>query len=239
MPWVHNAPSPWSRDGLPNSASKQPDWQMDPGQYDPVGFRVEDAVLDASHNRKRPAFDSTEAREFLVRIHGLESPGVMMYDAETAQKKLYPNEDCSVSAFRSTTPQRPSSKSTVPSPAHYRPRPKSALYRYEQNSGAHMRSAGDRFSVYNGGMAGQKSMTSTDIGPDSYDCATYRSLLSDCRQHMKRSSRLRPGFGTTTAQRALPFGMQQVISPGPGAYQRLAPRVRDLKSSKVGGHARI
>lgn len=133
MPWVHNEPSPWSRDKLPNCATKKSDWQMDPGQYDPIGFRVEDAVLGASHNKKRPAFDSTEVRELIATMFGLETPGVQAYDANAAQKKLYPRVDNNRSVFRSTSEQRPSSKSSVPSPAEYRPNMQS-VFRHTPNS---------------------------------------------------------------------------------------------------------
>ena len=102
-----------------------------------------------------------------------------------------------------------------------------------------MRSNADRFGNFKAGVPGTKSMTDRGVGPATYDCHEDRSLSFDVREAMKRGSKLRPAFNTTTPQRN-PHIYGNRTGPGPGTYQRLAPRVRDLKAGRgIPAHARV
>ena len=107
--------------------------------------------------------------------------------------------------------------------------------------GHNLRSMNDRFGNYMGGIPGRKSMTDESVGPATYDCQQDRTLTADLKSAMRRGSKVNPAFGSTTPQRkAYIYGGDHATTPGPGTYQRLAPRVRDLKRGRgVPQHARI
>mmetsp|Transcript_22082 Transcript_22082/g.56398 ORF Transcript_22082/g.56398 Transcript_22082/m.56398 type:complete len:274 (-) Transcript_22082:383-1204(-) len=233
-PWVRNQPSPWSLDEMPQSVPLAR--TGDPGAYDPFayGFMSDDARR-TGYNQSRPPFDSSQVREFIFRTFLGGESGNLTYDAGLAQKKLYPTVDANVSVFRSRTTQRPSARSPVPGPAHYAPNLRS-VEANPANAGAQMRSANGRFANYQAGMQGQKSATELSVGPGTYSTEYGRSLEADARRTLLRSSKIRPGFGSTTPQRTQ---FHRPLSPGPGTYQRLEPRVKDLKRASTAGHARI
>lgn len=72
-----------------------------------------------------------------------------------------------------------------------------------------------------------KSNTDEEVGPGSYPGAEYEATLQeDCEEAIRRSSQIKPGFGTTMPQRVHHiFG---VGTPGPGEYEPLGPRLKDL-----------
>ena len=261
-PWVRTQPSPWSLDELPKAVPLPP--QGDPGAYDPFAFGfMSDEARVHGKNQHRPPFDSSQVREFVYRTFLGGESGSLTYDAGLAQKKLYPTVDANVSVFRSKSLQRPSSKSIVPGPNHYKLNMDS-VESHIANSAARMRSHNDRFGPYHPGMQGQKSATDVGVGPASYNTEYEKSLSNDARRALERTSKIRPGecalsthrrlpdtasltrdvahlaiagFGSTTPQRrAAMFG---TTTPGPGSYERLEPRMKDLKRANVPGHARV
>ncbi|KOO31769.1 hypothetical protein Ctob_007406 [Chrysochromulina tobinii] len=234
-PWVRNQPSPWSLDELPKAVPLPP--QGDPGAYDPFAFGfMSDEARVHGKNQHRPPFDSSQVREFVFRTFLGGESGSLTYDAGLAQKKLYPTVDANVSVFRSKSLQRPSSKSIVPGPNHYKLNMDS-VESHIANSAARMRSHNARFGHYHPGMQGQKSATDVGVGPASYNTEYEKSLTNDARRTLEKTSKIRPGFGSTTPQRrAAMFG---TTTPGPGSYERLEPRMKDLKRANVPGHARV
>ena len=85
-----------------------------------------------------------------------------------------------------------------------------------------MKSTGDRFFELR-----NKSNTDEVVGPGSYQGAEYeRTLQEDCEEAIRRSSQIKPGFGTTTPQRKQ--HIYGVGTPAPGAYEPLGPRLKDL-----------
>ena len=53
-----------------------------------------------------------------------------------------------------------------------------------------------------------------------------KTLAEDCDLAIQRSSKILPGFGSTTPQRKLPFYAQG--TPAPGGYEPMEPRLKDL-----------
>lgn len=99
----------------------------------------------------------------------------------------YPLQDANVSVFKSASPQRPISASFVPSSAHYTPNPYSILPA-PGNPGASMKGQGDRSWMK---QAQFKSQTDEIVGPGTYEGAELdQTLMQDCRDHMKRASKM-------------------------------------------------
>ena len=90
------------------------------------------------------------------------------------------------------------------------------------DSGAHMRGKADRF--YDKRF---ESITDDVVGPGSYE-QLEGSLYVDAQKSVSKTSKLRPAFGTTSSQNALPFLPQD--TPGPGSYEPLEPRIAKSKS---------
>jgi len=202
--------------------------QGDPGAYDPYFY--EDAGTNPtmnSSNKARKPFDSTEVRNLRANLFGVDTPSIGQYPVFQPEKTIgqlddnmrYPKQDANVSAFRSGSTQRPTSKSAVPGPDMYKPNVH-AIMPAIGDSGAHMRGAADRFHD-------KRFESSTDevVGPGSYD-QYEKTLAEDCDLAIVRSSRIKPGFGTTTAPRKLPFHAQG--TPAPGNYEPMEPRLKDL-----------
>ena len=218
--------SPPFKDGMLQRSALPP--QGDPGAYDPYFY--EDAGTNPAYNssnKNRKAFDSTEVRELRATLFGIDTPSIGQYPVFQPEKTLgqlddnlrYPKLDASVSSFKSSSLQRPSSKSAVPSPAAYMPNV-NAVHAAIGDSGAHMRGTADRFYEKR-----YENITDTVVGPGSYD-QYEKTLAEDCDKAIERSSRIKPGFGTTTPQRALPFYAQG--TPSPGGYEPVEPRLKDL-----------
>jgi len=218
--------SPPFADGMPQQVPLPP--QGDPGAYDP--YMYEDAGTNPqfnSNSKNRKPFDSTEVRSLRANLFGIDTPSIGQYPVFQPEKTLgelddnlrYPKQDANVSVFKSASLQRPNAKSFVPGPDHYAPNPLSILPAIG-DSGAHMRGTADRFYE-------KKYVNSTPevVGPGSYD-QFEKTLAEDCDMAISRSSRIKPGFGTTMPQRALPFYARD--TPAPGGYEPLEPRLKDL-----------
>lgn len=196
-PWVRNQPSPWSLDEMPQAVPLPA--QGDPGAYDPFAFGfMSDETRSNGYNQSRPAFDSSQVREFVYRTFLGGDSGNLTYDAGLAQKKLYPTIDANVSVFRSRTLQRPSSRSNVPSPAHYHPK-MASVEAHIANSGGQMKSNNGRFGHFQPGMQGQKSTTEECVGPGSYNCQYDNTMMDDAKNMIARSSKIRPGEPSTAS----------------------------------------
>jgi len=96
----------------------------------------------------------------------------------------------------------------------------SSVYANQRDSGAQMRSAGGRFRE-------DQSMTEPIVGPGSYE-QLEGSLYIDAQKSVSKTSKLRPAFGTTSSQNALPFLPQD--TPGPGSYEPIEPRSTKSKT---------
>lgn len=218
--------------------------QGDPGMYEP--YKYEDAGTNPEHNSSasrdtRKPFDSTEVRELRSTLFGLETPSVGHYPIcrpeETIgsldDKVRYPLLDANVSVFRSGSPQRPVSSSFVPSPAAYSPNVYSIMPA-PNNPGASMKGQGDRSWL---AQAQFKSQTDEIVGPGTYEGAELdQTLMQDCRDAMKRSSKIVKSFATTSPQRpGFFYNPGQSPDVAPGCYEPLEPRLKDLKAQ--GGDA--
>ena len=193
----------------------------DPGAYDPFRY-AEMFPEDGRANTKLPRpFDSTAFRDMSLQTGKVDSPGAV-YDIQMRKysHKLDPKvESRSVASFRSHSLQRPSSKSDVPGSGTYSPNWNSTL-RNKPNSGASFRSQSSRMFV-------ERPMTADVIGPGTY--AQFDGSLYEASKRLaSRSSRKKPGFGSTSAQRALPHSARRGESPGPGAYEPMEQRIRDM-----------
>ena len=213
---------------LPGTVLNPP--QGDPGAYDP--YYYEDAGTNPefnSNSKNRKPFDSTSERKFPPTIFGLDTPSIGQYPVFLPEKTIgslddnlrYPKVDANVSVFRSGSLQRPNAKTFVPGPDHYKPN-HNAIMKAPENTGHFMQSKSERFFELR-----NKSNTDEEVGPGSYPGAEYEATLQeDCEEAIRRSSQIKPGFGTTTPQRKLPFYAQG--TPAPGAYEPLGPRLKDL-----------
>ena len=88
----------------------------DPGRYDPWAY---DEMASLGYSRSRKAFDATQARDMTMTIGELgmaaPGPGYYVQHPRYSQGRAYPAADSQRSVFTSTSLQRPSSKSFVPS----------------------------------------------------------------------------------------------------------------------------
>jgi hypothetical protein len=148
------------KDGMPVAGTRLLTYDgirttSDPGAYEP--YMYEDAGTNPMFNSNasadtRKPFDSTEVRELKVTLFGLETPSVGHYPICRPEETMgslddnvrYPKQDANVSVFKSGSPQRPLSKSAVPSPDHYHPNVYSILPA-PNNPGASMKGKGDRW----------------------------------------------------------------------------------------------
>ena len=219
----------WVRDKRVQGVQVNVPPQMDPGLYNP--YTYEDAGTNPMCNTRqsketRKPFDSTEVRELATSLFGSSSPGAIYDNTHTQYDyAYYKTLGGSRNVFESTSLQRPESRSAVPGPDHYSPNPKVAIYTQLRAS---FNGKLDRFGPLRGGMSGQKPQTETVNGPGTYE-QNHGTLLDDCRDEMRRMSKVRAPFGTTTPQRALPNFNARDASPdlGPGHYEKLIPRVKD------------
>lgn len=189
----------------------------DPGQYDPWAY---DDLTSQGYNQNRKAFDSTSFREMNLNIgesYTAPGPGYYVQHSQFALGRAYRAVDSQRSVFRSTSLQRPSARSFVPGPGNYSPNMNS-VYPNQRDSGAKMRSVADRFGPVSFGHA--KCMTPRKVGPGCY-AQVDRTLYVEAQRSTAKSSRSRPGFGSTSAQRSLPVRAPR-DSPAPGSHQ---PRV--------------
>lgn len=220
--------SPAFKDGMQQSVALER--TGDPGAYNPYFY--EDSGTNPafnSSNKNRKPFDSTEVRTLRANLFGIDTPSIGAYPVFEPEKTIgqlddnlrYPKVDANVSVFRSTSLQRPSAKSAVPSPDHYNPNIK-AIHPSDKDMGTGMRplNYGDRFHHCH-----LQSNTPEEVGPGSYE-QLEKTLDMDSDLALARSSRIRPGFGTTSPQRKLPFYAQG--TPAPGTYDPMEPRLKDL-----------
>lgn len=190
-----------------------------PGAYHPYVNMEMSARATFSHNRTRKAFGSDSERKLNESISGAGVPGPGTYRAADAVKKTFANVDSNRSVFDSGMPQRPSSATTAPSPDAYTPN-MTSVFRNVRDGGASMRGSLVRLAVmeHPDHFGGDHSQTEVTVGPGTYEDHMYNTVATSLQKRLARGSKLRPGFGTNTPQRALPYG-QSNDSPGPGAYQ--------------------
>ena len=205
------------RSGAKKDVDLEP--QGDPGAYDP--YTNSDLVASASftHNKTSKPFMATSTRELAMQLYGEDAPGPGAYMAADSAKKQYPAVDPNISVFRSGSLQRPKNDTPVPGSGTYSPN-MASVYANQRDSGAQMRSAGGRFRE-------DLSMTEPIVGPGSYE-QLDGSLYIDAQKSVSKTSKIRPAFGTTSSQNALPFLPQD--TPGPGSYEPLEPRVSKSKT---------
>jgi hypothetical protein len=213
---INQKPTAAFKDGMRKGAELDP--QGDPGAYDP--YMNSDLVASSSftHNKTSKPFMSTATRELGMNLYGEDAPGPGAYQAAESRKKQYPNVDPNISVFRSGSLQRPKNDTTVPGSGTYSPN-MASVYANQRDSGAQMRSAGARFRD-------EAPQTEAIVGPGSYE-QLDGSLYIDAQKSVSKSSKIRPAFGTTSSQNALPFLPQD--TPGPGSYEPLEPRVSRSK----------
>ena len=209
---VNQKPTAAFKDGMAKAVPL--DAQGDPGAYD--AYANADLVASASftHNKTSKPFMSTSSRELAMQLYGEDAPGPGAYMAADAAKRQYPAVDPNISVFRSGSMQRPKDDTPVPGSGTYSPNLMS-IYPNQRDSGAQMRSAGGRFKE-------DQSQTEPIVGPGSYE-QLDGSLYVDAQKSLSKSSKIRPSFNSTTAQRALPNYAQD--TPGPGSYEPLEPRI--------------
>jgi hypothetical protein len=215
---INQKPMAAFKDGMMKSMPLEP--QGDPGAYDP--YTNSDLVASSSftHNKTSKPFMATSTRELAMQLYGEDAPGPGAYQAAESQKKQYPQVDPNISVFRSGSLQRPKNDTPVPGSGTYSPQ-MGSIYPNQRDSGAQMRSAAGRFRE-------EVSMTEPIVGPGSYE-QLEGSLYVDAQKSVSKSSKLRPAFGTTSSQNALPFLPQD--TPGPGSYEPLEPRTSKSKMS--------
>jgi len=235
----------WCRDTLPQGVTPARDFcqisqagpinvnpQMDPGQYTPYRDFGESDLM-RSQSRQRRAFDSTEVRELVTRLFGKDAPPAIYNNVHGQYDyAYYKNFGGGRNAFTSTSLQRPESRSEVPGPDHYAPNLR-AVYGQQVTAGG-MRSQTDRFGPLRSGMGGQKCQTDEVNGPGTYE-QNHGTLQDDCQFEVRRMSKIKAPFGTTTPQRSLPF-YNRDASPdvGPGHYEPIMPRTKDrLRMQKL------
>ena len=206
------------KDGMKQGMEMEP--QGDPGAYDP--YNNSDLIASASftHNKTQKPFMATSTRDLAMQLYGEDAPGPGAYQASESQKKQYPQVNPNHSIFRSGSLQRPKDDTSVPGAGTYTPN-MTSVYANQRDSGAQMRSAAGRFRA-------EQSMTENIVGPGSYE-QLEGSLYVDAQKSVSKTSKLRPAFGTTSSQNALPFLPQD--TPGPGSYEPLEPRV--VKSKRA------
>jgi len=191
----------------------------DPGAYDPYTNRDLAARASFTHNKLRRPFNAISARDLKLQIYGEGTPGPGAYQAARAAKYTHPVVDHNRSVFLCGLPQRESAATITPSPDAYSPI-MSAVYANVRDSGASMRGTLARLMpmVHPDHVGGDRGMTEATVGPGSYDEHLHNTVASKLSSSINRSSRLKPGFGSMSPQRALPYG-QRNDAPGPGAYQ--------------------
>jgi len=186
----------------------------DPGAYNPYHYDDEKR-LQGGHSRKPKSFDSTQFRELGISVGELgraaPGPGHYAHNPEFANGRAYRKEAGNKWIFQSRSLQRPSSSSFVPEAGAYNPNMMS-IYPKQQDSGAHMRSLSDRFKSVR-----DKPITPRHVGPGHY-AQVDRTLYVEAQRSTAKASKARPGFGSTSVQRALPiYGNRG--SPSAGDHQ--------------------
>jgi len=193
----------------------------DPGMYKPYeGHELYDRAR-FTLNRDRKGFNSTLERSLNVKIYGDEVPGPGAYRVAHATGNVR-SIDGNVSVFRSTSLQRPSSgDGDRMGPGSYEPNMNS-IFANVRDSGASMRSRAREPRLAPDASGHPDFPTSdknVDVGPGTYD-SDMLSVTHQLRESMRRQSATKPGFGTVSPQRALPFEFSRSwSSPDPGAYQ--------------------
>ena len=205
----------------------------DPGAYDPYTFSEIRHTATFTHNRSKAPFGAVAPRELKLQLTGEGVPGPGAYNYGAAAKILFGAVDDNRSVFKSETPQREISSTSVPGPDAYTPKMES-VYQNIRDSGASMRGLNVRLAVmkHPDHQGGDPSMTDESVGPGSYDEHLHNTVATTLEKGLSRSSRLQPGFGTMSPQRALPYG-QKDESPGPGAYQPMVWSGRYTKGSEL------
>ena len=190
----------------------------DPGAYHPYAHDDIATRVSFSHNKMNRAFGTVSERTLSLNIYGAGVPGPESYDAGESAKRLYGLVDHNRSVFQSTTDQRPSYETSVPSPDTYTP-DHTSVRPNVRDAMAQMRSTSGRFKVmaHPDHFGGDPSTTGERIGPGTYESHEYGSISQRSARRIERSSKLRYGFDTIGPQRALPFHPSS--TPGPGAYQ--------------------
>ena len=157
---------------------------------------------------------------------GLTAPGPGYYPQHPgySQGRAYKHIDGGKASFRSHSLQRPSSKSPNPGAGTYSPNMQS-VYPNRRDSGAMMRGHSARFAT-------EKQMTSRKLGPGCYP-QTDRTLYVEAQKSVQRSSRSSVGFGSTSAQRALPFYGGDTPSPGYNQPRVGVPKRRPVMTPRT------
>lgn len=191
----------------------------DPGAYNPYTAHDMAARASFSHNRTNKPFGATAERLLNLELHGEGVPAPGTYKAADAAKKTHLAVNHNRSVFMSGSSQRPHHATPVPSPDAYRPNTAS-IYNNIRDSGASMRGSLARLAVmaHPDHTGGDQSQTDITVGPGTYNEHMHNTVAVELARQLSRSSKIRTGFGSNTAQRDLPYG-QSDDSPGPGAYQ--------------------
>ena len=151
-------------------------------------------------------------------------PGTYPQPENYSGGKPYKKLDGQRCVFRSRSQQRPSSRSSdVPGAGAYSPN-MASIYPNQRDSGANMRSRRSRFDHNN-------ATTPRNMGPGKY-AQCDRTLYVDAQKATERSSRIRPGFGSTS-EREMTF-LRAPKTPSPGEHQPLQGG-RSLRTPRESG----
>ena len=154
-------------------------------------------------------------------------PGTYPLPANYSGGKPCKKLDSQRGAFRSRSQQRPSSGSLdVPGAGAYSPN-MASIYPHQRNSGANMRSRRSRFD-------NTDATTPRHMGPGKY-AQCDRTLYGEAQKATERSSRVRPGFGSTS-EREMTF-LRAPKTPSPGEHQPLQGG-RSLRTPRESGRQR-
>lgn len=197
----------------------------EPGAYDPYLF--DDYNRMYGYSKVRRAFDSTDVRKLNIQIGelGLAGPSPGHYPHEISANysmgKAYAAVDSQRSVFSSRSLQRPSSSSYTPDelgPGYYNyMQALRATMKNKNDGGAGLRSRTPRK------INEEPSTTPRHVGPGCYDKEyghEHRTLASDAVR-VSNVNKRQPGFGSTSAARALPFHAREQLrrpTPAPGEH---------------------
>jgi len=208
----------------------------DPGSYNPGKGRDMYDTARFTLNRDRKAFNSSLIRALNVKIYGDSVPGPGAYHtAKGYNSGNVRSIPASESAFRSTTPQRPTSgDGDYAGPGAYDPNMQS-VFANVRDSGVSFRSTTKEQRLPPDASGHPDHPTcdkNVNVGPGTYE-SDMLSVTHQLRESIGRQSAKKPGFGTMAPQRALPFEYsRRWDSPDPGAYQPTVWTGRELKSAR-------
>jgi len=205
----------------------------DPGAYDPFINQDIAATASFTHSKARQAFNSTSDKALKLKLYGNDVPGPGSYAVEGSKEKAcFQAIDSNRSVFLARTLQRPAAghrEAIAQDPGRYKPQV-SAVQANIRDSGASMRGTESRFE----NLVLVPKQTTADIGPGAYS-DYWHSISHVLKESVRRQSAKKPGFGTMTPQRALPFeySRSQSVTPDPGSYQQTIWMGPDFRKGKA------